>query len=169
MAQAARQYHGYDAYSYDARGAAAPKRQPSAGVRVIPGHRSSNPAYDSIAPEHAFAFKLAIAAIIAIAIVCSARVWLSVSTVAMVDNISSLESTLVSAQARTNELEIQHSILSSSARIEQEAANIGMKAPESVKYIKVVIPGKVVLNFDGSISLSGTLQNIQDYEAIRAE
>lgn len=83
----------------------------------------------------------------------------------MLDNVNTIESTLTSAQAKTNELEIQHSILSSSTRIEEEASKIGMIAPPTVKYLKVVIPGKVVLNADGSISLTGTLQNVEDYVA----
>lgn len=168
MAQAARQYYGYSRYVASAAHRAAPERQARPDVHVIPGQRTSNPALQSISPEHAFAFKLALVAIVTIAVLCSVRVWLSVSTVAMLDNVNTIESTLVSAQARTNELEIQHSILSSSTRIEDEAVKIGMVAPASVKYLKVVIPGKVVLNVDGSISLAGTLQNVEDYAAMTA-
>ena len=97
---------------------------------------------------------------------CSVRVWLSASTVALLENVNAVESTLASAQAKTSELEIQHSILSSSTRIEEEAAKIGMVAPADVKYLKIVVPGKVVMNPDGSISLAGTLQNVEDYSAL---
>lgn len=165
MAQAARQYHGYSRFAGQAARGLAPKRQARPDVHVIPGQRTSNPALQGISPEHAFAFKLALAIIITIAALCSVRVWLSASTVAMLDNVNTIESTLTSAQAKTNELEIQHSILSSSTRIEEEASKIGMIAPPTVKYLKVVIPGKVVLNADGSISLTGTLQNVEDYVA----
>lgn len=168
MAQAARQYYGYSRYAAQAARSAAPERSARPDVRVIPGQRTSNPALQSISPEYAFAFKLALVIIATIAVLCSVRVWLSATTVAMLDNVSTIESTLTSAQARTNELEIQHSILSSSTRIEEEATNIGMIAPANVKYLKIVVPGKVVLNADGTISLAGTLQNIEDYIAMTA-
>lgn len=165
MAQAARQYYGYSRFTGQAARDLAPERQARPDVHVIPGQRTSNPALQAISPEHAFAFKLALVIIVTIAVLCSVRVWLSASTVAMLDNVNTIESTLTSAQAKTNELEIQHSILSSSTRIEEEATKIGMIAPPTVKYLKVVIPGKVVLNADGSISLTGTLQNVEDYIA----
>ncbi len=166
MAQAARQYYGYPRYAAQAAHTAAPERASRPDVRVIPGQRTSNPALQSISPEYAFAFKLAIILIVTIAVLCSVRVWLSAATVARLDNVNAIESTLTSAQAKTNELEIQHSILSSSTRIEEEATKIGMVAPENVMYLKIVVPGKVVLNADGSISLAGTLQNVEDYIAL---
>lgn len=165
MAQAARQRYGTLAYADSAARSFAPEPASRPDVRVIPGQRSHNPAYQSIPGHFAFIFKALIFAIAAIALVCSLRVWLSVSTVTMLENVNSLEGTLASAQATTNELEIQHSILSSSTRIEEEATNIGMHAPAQVKYLKIVVPGKVVLNGDGSISLAGTLQNVEDYLA----
>lgn len=166
MAQAARQYYGYQRYAASAARTAAPERAQRPDVRVIPGQRASNPALQSISPEYAFAFKLAVILIATIAVLCAARVWLSATTVAMLDNVNAIESTLASAQAKTSELEIQHSILSSSTRIEEEATKIGMVAPAEVKYLKVVVPGKVVLNADSSISLAGTLQNVEDYIAL---
>ncbi len=166
MAQAARQYYGYQRYAASAAHTAGPERAPRPDVCVIPGQRTSNPALQSISPEYALAFKIAIVLIATIAALCAVRVWLSASTVAMLDNVNAIESTLASAQAKTNELEIQHSILSSSTRIEEEATKIGMVAPAEVKYLKVVVPGKVVLNADGSISLIGTLQNVEDYIAL---
>lgn len=167
MAQAARQYYSYRGYAGQAVRSAAPEHAPRPDVQVIPGTRSTNPALQSISPEFALAFKLALVVIIALAIICSLRVWLSAATVSMLDNVNVLESTLSSAQASTNELEIQHSILSSSSRIEEEATKLGMHAPENVKYLKIVLPGKVALNADGSISLANTLQNIEDYAVMR--
>ena len=117
MAQAARQYYGYSRFAGQAARDLAPERQARPDVHVIPGQRTSNPALQAISPEHAFAFKLALVIIVTIAVLCSVRVWLSASTVAMLDNVNTIESTLTSAQAKTNELEIQHSILSSSTRI----------------------------------------------------
>lgn len=168
MAQAARQYYSYRGYAGQAVRSAAPERASRPDVQVIPGTRSSNPAFQSISPEFARAFKLVLIAIVALAIVCSLRVWLSAATVSMLDSVNSLESTISSAQATKNELEIQHSILSSSTRIEEEAAKIGMVAPANVKYLKIAMLGKVALNPDGTISLSGTLQNLEDYRATKS-
>lgn len=168
MAQAARQYYSYRGYAGSAARSVAPERAPQPDVQVIPGTRSTNPALQSVSPEFARAFKLALVALFALAIICSLRVWLSAATVSMLDNVNALESTLTAAQATTNELEIQHSILSSSIRIEEEATKLGMIAPANVKYIKIVLPGKVALNVDGTISLANTLQNIEDYAATRA-
>lgn len=168
MAQAARQYYSYRGYADQAARSASPGRAPRPDVQVIPGTRSSNPALQSISPEFARAFKLVLVVIVALAIVCSLRVWLSAATVSMLDSVNALESTITSAQATKNELEIQHSILSSSTRIEEEAAKIGMVAPANVKYLKIAMLGKVALNPDGSISLSGTLQNLEDYRATKS-
>lgn len=168
MAQAARQRYGYHAYAASATRSASPERASRPDVRVIPGRRSENPAFQSISDQFAFIFKASLVAIAAIALVCGLRVWLSATTVSMLDNVNTLQGTLASAQATTNELEIQHSILSSSTRIEEEATNIGMHAPDQVKYLKVVVYGKIALNQDGSISLASTLQNIENYVATTA-
>lgn len=168
MAQAARQYYGYRGYAEQAVRSASPERALQPDVQVIPGTRSANPALCSISPEFARAFKLVIVIIVAFAAICALRVWMSTATVSMLDNVSSLEVSLSSARATTNELEIQHSILSSSTRIEEEAAKIGMVAPGNVEYLKVVMLGKVALYPDGTLSLSGTIQNLRDYMATRS-
>ncbi len=169
MAQAARQRYTYgtSAYDYSAR-AARPQRSTRPDVTVIPGRRADNPAYAAIPESFARAFKLLIAVVAVLAIVCGLRIWLWSSTVSALETVDKLETSLATAQAQTNELEIQHSILASSSRIENEAANLGMVAPENITYLKVVIPGKILTNTDGSISLSDTLANIQQYAAMTA-
>ena len=173
MAQTARyRSRGYS-YAYDGNAARAarperPQRSSRPDVRVIPGRRGENPAFAAISPEFARAFKLAIVAVMLIAVICGIRVWLSVTTVSALESANSLESTLESALASTRELEIQHSILASSTRIEEEATKIGMIAPQNINYIKVIMPSTVVTNIDGSISLSGTIQNVEDYVASAA-
>lgn len=169
MAQAARQYYGYDSYARRAVRATAPAPQPQPDVVVIPGQRAVNPSLQSISPEFARAFKLAFVIFAVIAILFSVRVFLSTATVSLLHNVNSLESTLASAQTKTNELEIQHSFLAGTMRIEQEAMKLGMVAPTDIKYIKVTIPGKVAINGNGSISLAGTLQNIETYYATQTE
>ena len=71
MAQAARQYYGYTRYAASAVQADAPERASRPDVRVIPGKRASNPALQSISPEYAFAFKLALVVIVTIAVLLS--------------------------------------------------------------------------------------------------
>ena len=169
MAQAARQRYTYgtSAYDYSSR-PTRPQRSTRPDVTVIPGQRSENPAYAALPETFARAFKYAIAVLVVVAVMCGARIWLWTSTVSALDNVNTLESTLASAQAETNELEIQHSILASSTRIEHEAANLGMVAPENVTYFKVHIPTRIMMNADGSISLADTLKNVQDYAAVVA-
>lgn len=170
MAQAARQLYGYD-YSYASQAvrAGSPAPGPQGDVVVIPGRRSSNPALQSISPEFARAFKLAFVLFAVAALLFGARVYFSTATVSLLHSVNSLETSLASALTTTNELEIQHSILAGTTRIEEEAAKLGMTAPSDVKYIKVAIPGRVALNSNGSISLAGTLQNIETYYAPRTE
>ena len=182
MAQAARQrsssyrsYADFDTYVYGntvrtARYEAPQRetRKPRADVHVIDGHRSENPLFQAIPVEYARAFKLALVVVVVLAAICSVRVFLSSSTVPVLESVNALESSLETAKASTNVLEIQHSILASSTRIEAEAANLGMVAPENVTYLKVAIPSKVGTNADGSISLSGTIDNLEDYAAIMA-
>lgn len=166
MAQTVRQHYGYYDYAASTARAIQPERETRPDVRVIPGTRSENPALQAISPAFARAFKLAIVVLVLVASLCAARVWLSSSTVSMLEQANALESTLASAQASTNELEIQHSILSSATRIEQEAANLGMVAPSDVKFLKVPVLGKVVTYSNGSISLAGTIRNIEEYAAV---
>lgn len=169
MAQAARQRYTYgtSAYNYSSR-AARPQRSTRPDVSVVPGRRADNPAYASIPESFARAFKLLIAVVAVLAVVCGLRIWLWSSTVSALESVDALETSLTTAQAQTNELEIQHSILASSSRIETEAANLGMVAPENITYLKLVIPGKILTNTDGSISLADTLANIEQYAAMTA-
>lgn len=169
MAQAARQYYGYNSYAGSAARAVQPAPQAQPDVVVIPGRRSSNPALQSISPQLASAFKLMLVALVVLAALCVTRIYLSTATVSLLNNVDSLETTLATSLTKTNELEIQHSVLAGTTRIEQEASGLGMSAPSNVKYIKVVVPGKVALNSNGTISLAGTLQNIEAYYAPKTE
>lgn len=174
MAQAARQRYSYfdgtaaRAYDYSSRTQRRTQQKTRPDMTVIPGRRSENPAYATISETFARAFKYTLVILAVLGVICGLRIWLWTSTVSALGSVNELESSLTSAQAQTNELEIQHSILSSSTRIEQEAANLGMVAPENVTYLKVVIPSKIMTNADGSISLADTIKNVQDYAAIVA-
>ena len=162
MAQAARM-------SYESALSAAPRRAPQRqirpGVRVIPGRRSQNPALRSLSPGAVSAFKAVIVLVALVAVVCGVRVMLSAATVENLQDIKSIESSIDSAQAKSQELEIQHSVLASSSRIEKKAAELGMSAPNKVTYMKVDLSDTVATNADGSISLAGTLANIQSAAA----
>lgn len=169
MAQAARQYYGYASYAGQAArsGSTAPDRRPD--VVVIPGRRSSNPALQGISPQFATAFKVAFAAFAVLAILFAVRVWLSTATVSMLHNVDSLEVTLASAQTKTNELEIQHSVLAGSARISEEATKIGMVAPNDVKYIKVAPQAPVQPEADQTAAPDGTVQNGEPIDSPNVE
>ena len=165
MAQVARTRYSY--YS-----SVAPKREPQAtprpDVRVIPGRRASNPAYQTLSQGTVNAFKFLLVALAIIAVIAGVRVWISSATLASLENVESLQSQLDEAQSSSNELEIQHSILASSSRIEQRATELGMTAPSDVTYLKVTLPGNVALNAAGNISIADTLQNIKNAAAAKA-
>ncbi|MGI6033064.1 MAG: hypothetical protein ACOX69_06565 [Coriobacteriales bacterium] len=157
MAQAARAYNS----SRTASTRLAPERKTSPSVRVIPGRRSQNPALSSVSSAAVSAFKIALAVLAVFAVVCCVRVMLTTATVDNLESISDLSSTIETAQSKGNELEIKHSVLSSPSRIEKLATDLGMSAPSKVTYMEVSLPSTTATNADGSISLAGTLANIE--------
>lgn len=161
MALAARDYRYY--------GSAAPQRaprtQPRPDIRVIPGRRSENPALQALSPQLVKAFKLVVALVVLFALVCGVRVALSVATVEALQVNENLESQLEAAQASGNELEIQRSILAAPDRIKSEAKKLGMVPAGEVTYLTVDVDNTLAKNADGSISLAGTLANIENSAA----
>ncbi len=158
MAQTARR-------NYEYRGSAAPKRTPERhnrpDVRVIPGRKSSNPALQGLSSGAISFFRFAMVALVIFAIIGCGRVMFSAATVENLQDINRLESALAAEQATSQELEIQHSVLSQPSRIEKKAKALGMSSPDKVKYITVSLKTPVSVNVDGSISLSRTLSNIE--------
>lgn len=165
MAQAARTR--YDYYS-SAAPARTPQRSTRPAVRVLPGRGSSNPALQGLPSSTITLFKLVIALLLVFMVVGGIRVWLSASTVTTLSSIQTLESSLEDAQATGSQLEIQHSILTGTTRIEEEASTLGMIEPEEVTYLEVLLPNRIAYNDDGSASLAGTLANIEKTAAAKA-
>lgn len=157
MAQAARARYGYYSGTAPRR---SPERTERPDIRVIPGRRSQNPALRGLPPAFVRAFALALAVIVFVAAVGFARVALSAATVENLEHTQKLASQLETAQASGNELEIRHSMLASSSRIENKAKALGMVQPDKVTYLSVDLSGVVATNPDGTVSLGETLDNI---------
>ena len=102
-----------------------------------------------------------IAAAVVFAIICSARVWLSTSTVQALENVETLQASVSDARSAGNELEIEHSTLTNPTRIQSEAKSIGMSYANDVERISVTLPASIKTYKDGSISLSDTISSIE--------
>ena len=157
MAQSAR--------AYDYYGTAAPKRewrqrqrQTRPDVRVV---RGRNADHQTLAPQLVLGFRIAVALIVVFLAVCGLRVWFAANTVSALQHVEALEESVEKAYAAGDELEIEHSRLASTSRIQREAAALGMSSPYSRTYLKVALPAKVAYDRDGSISIAGTLDNIE--------
>lgn len=151
--------YGYNAYS--AAPKRAPRDEPRSDVVVIPGRRSENPALKRLSPSAVSAFKAVIVVAVLLALVCGVRVMFSAATVDALETNQELESELETAQDEGDELEIQHSILTSSERIKEKAEALGMTSASDVTYLTVEYEESYVTNDDGTISLSKTLAAIE--------
>ncbi len=135
MAQAARSYYTY--------GSTAPRRAPEQqtrpNVRVLPGHNTDA---QTLSSTFVAGTKLAFALIIFVALLAGARVWISTQTVQMLQTNETMQAQLDDAYAAGHELEINHSVLASTTRIQSEASRLGMSAPEETVRITVDLPAK---------------------------
>lgn len=156
MAQAARTYYGYSASSAVPKRSTRTPQRPD--VRVIPGR---NQDHRTLNPQLVTAFKLAIALLMVMAVVCGIRVWFSVSTVQALENIEALESSIDNAYATGHELEIKHAVLASPERIQTQAKKLGMGPASKTTFITVPLAPKIAKNENGAISVAGTIANIQ--------
>lgn len=157
MAQAARAYE----YRRDLRTQRAPQTQTRPDIRVIPGKRASNPQLQSLSAFVIRAWKTALAVVAALAVPCAVAVMLSAATVDMEQANSTMASQLSAAQATGNELDIQRSILASSDRIKSQAKALGMVPASTATYITVERSINVSRFSDGTLSIAGTLDNIE--------
>ena len=107
-------------------------------------------------------FKIAIAAVAVLAVICSVRIFLSVSTVQALESSAVLQSQIEDARAAGNDLEIRHAVLSNPTDIQKKATRLGMSAPKSTERITVALPAQTMLNSTGSISISSTLKSVQN-------
>ena len=140
----------------------APQQQPRERYTVIPGQNKSAERAVALSPVAIRGFKFALAALAALALICSVRVFLSVSTVQALEASASLQTQIEEARAAGNDLEIRHAVLSNPPEIQKKATRLGMSAPKSTERITVALPPSTQLNAAGSISVSATLKSVQN-------
>ena len=140
----------------------APQQQPRERYTVIPGQNKSAERAVALSPVAIRGFKFALAALAALALICSVRVFLSVSTVQALEASASLQTQIEEARAAGNDLEIRHAVLSNPSSIQKKATRLGMSAPKTTERITVALPTSTQLNAAGSISVSATLKSVQN-------
>ncbi len=140
----------------------APQQQPRERYTVIPGQNKSAERAVALSPVAIRGFKFALAALAALALICSVRVFLSVSTVQALEASASLQTQIEEARAAGNDLEIRHAVLSNPSSIQKKATRLGMSAPKTTERITVALPPSTQLNAAGSISVSATLKSVQN-------
>ncbi len=139
-----------------------PQQQPRERYTVIPGQNKSAERAVALSPVAIRGFKFALAALAALALICSVRVFLSVSTVQALEASASLQTQIEEARAAGNDLEIRHAVLSNPSSIQKKATRLGMSAPKTTERITVALPPSTQLNAAGSISVSATLKSVQN-------
>lgn len=152
-------YYGSAARQLDSQ---APQQQPRERYTVIPGEGKSAQRAVKLGPGAVRGFKLAIAAVAALAVICSVRVFLSVSTVQALESSALLQTQIEDARAAGNDLEIRHAVLSNPTDIQKKATRLGMSAPKTTERITVALPAQTMLDSTGSISISSTLKSVQN-------
>ena len=140
----------------------APQQQPRERYTVIPGQNKSAERAVALSPVAIRGFKFALAVLAALALICSVRVFLSVSTVQALEASASLQTQIEEARAAGNDLEIRHAVLSNPSSIQKKATRLGMSAPKTTERITVALPPSTQLNAAGSISVSATLKSVQN-------
>lgn len=169
MAQAARDRYSY---SYSYRGAqvsssarssqAEPQKPVRERYRVIPGEGQSKQRAKGLPKVVISNFSLFVAILLVLTVVCGVRVFLSVATVQALQSSATVQEQIEEARATGNDMEIRHSVLAKPARIQKEAAKLGMSAPKSTERIAVALPAKTKYNENGTISISATIKSIEN-------
>lgn len=176
MAQSApKRYSTYGSAAYKASSSAARNRaagtagtgaeQPDlrSRYRVIAGEGHSAQHAPKLSLAAVRGFKAVVAAFVLLAIVCSVRVFMSVSTVQALEASAHLQTQIEEARATGNDLEIRHSVLANPASIQRKAAKLGMSAPKSTERIVVKLKPETKTFADGTISISQTVKSITNY------
>ncbi|MCD8199793.1 MAG: cell division protein FtsL [Coriobacteriaceae bacterium] len=143
-----------------------PAPEPRPDVRVLPGRGESAAKLATLSATAVNIFKLALVATVLVAVVAVARVALCSATVESNRAIQDLEAQITTASAETNELEIEHSLLSNPTRVEKEAKKLGMSTPAVTTPLTVELYSDPVLNKNGTISLSKTLAKLKGARSI---
>lgn len=137
-------------------GSAAPARQRSPRVSTTAGERTQQS--PSFLPSSAGFLAGAIAvAMVVIALVCFARIYISSETVTTSMAVQKAEAAISQARSEGSVLEVQSSVLTSVAYVTERAAAIGMVDPLDEMAI-TLSPDVVVVNEDGSLSLTESIR-----------
>ncbi len=104
-------------------------------------------------------FKAVIACAAAIACAAFASVWMNASTLQTMANTERLAGQIKTAQASTTNLELEHSRLTSPARLESAAAGLGMSVDTAAAFIEVDAAPRIATFPNGKISVSGTIES----------
>ena len=115
------------------------------------------PAGISYAQSLLFKAVIACAAVIAAAAFIS--VWMNASTLQTMANTERLAGQIKTAQAATTNLELEHSRLTSPARLESAAAGLGMSVDTDAAFIEVDAVPSIVTFSNGKISISDTIES----------
>ncbi len=115
------------------------------------------PAGISYAQSLLFKAVIACAALIAAAAFIS--VWMNASTLQTMANTERLAGQIKTAQAATTNLELEHSRLTSPARLESAAAGLGMSVDTDASFIEVDAVPSIATFSNGKISISGTIES----------
>ena len=155
----------YSAGYYSSSAVAVPSRQtkdqPRPNVRVHIGQRSKNPNYKTLPEIAPLIFKSAIVLIFIVAVLLGVRVWVSINIVSQLQQVQSVSEQVSDSRALASDLELQHSQLAATSRINDEAVKLGLNYSKSAERISVYIPPTIAVNKSGEISISDTVKNIE--------
>ena len=128
----------------------APERAPRTRISVVPGQgpRTQSPALPS---SVVFLAKAVAAVLIVVSLVAFARIALSSATVATSVQAQELSSQIDQARSSGSSLEVSQSLLTNPTYLKQQAAGLGMAAPETIATIEL---GAAVVAYDGAGNLS---------------
>ena len=151
-AQAAPQRFGYPEYRDRHRAARTPD------ISVVPG---SGARTKSAADAVVVFAKVTAVIMVAIALVCCMRVALSSMAVSTALEAREISSQIDEARSDGSRLEVALSSLSNPSFVKQEAAALGMSAPEDYAVLKIDLSDDVVvIDAAGALSLSGSAERI---------
>lgn len=129
-----------------------PERLPRTRVKVVPGSRPHRNAA-TLPSSVLFLAKAFVVVLVVATLVSFVRITLSAATVSTSQQSSQISSEISKARSDGAELEVSQSTLSNPTRIKQQAAKLGMSAPDSIG--SIVLPQDIVTtDSSGALSLS---------------
>ena len=145
------------AYQFDAYPDYAPEQARQADVRAIrTGQATSTNSQASILVTAA---KLAAIVFVFAAILCFARIALTNAAVTTMIESDAISANIAEARSSGVSLEMEQSVLSSTAALNAAVKRLGMAAPGSVGSLALE-PDVVALDANGELSLSDSVKNV---------